>query len=77
MLRVTIDLLPDGNPHRARTLETIDIANCSPFEDEVAQYVIDGKWTIYHRRSLGALPLVAKAIMEVVAHRLPIEPSDA
>lgn len=68
MLRVVLVLVPGGDENRARVLDTVDIVSESGIEVEVADYLINGKWRIAHRRANGARVLAAKALTAVHTH---------
>ena len=68
MLRVTLILVPGGDEDRARVLDTVDIVNMSGLDVEVADYVVNDRWRIAHRREYGARVLAAKALMSVHTH---------
>lgn len=70
MLLIPVTLLPAGDPERAQALGMISIVNVTPL-DEISDYKVwddEGHEAMVmgHRRSLGWLPLLARATQALI-----------
>lgn len=80
MLRVTIEVVPNGDERRAEVLERFTIANSRRLMGTRGQRVGYRVWTgshertpdalVWHDRAKGALPLVADAARALARGRL-------
>jgi hypothetical protein len=60
MIRVTIDLLPGGDPSKARTIASARIANTSPDLPDVSDYVAEVKADGYPELGIEPVSLLMK-----------------